>query len=124
MHFSTIAILSLTAIATALPTTKRQAGPVLTATTFNDISISGGTAGNAEAEALAVFSALDLENPGNIDPADLQFLNNVNSVANDAEKGAFNTAIAAAGDGAEADALQVRWLLESGGVVWNWANGM
>jgi len=107
MHFTTLTILSLTAIAIALPTTKRQAGPVLTATTFDDITISGGEAGNAEAEALAVFSALDLENPENIDPADIDFLGNVNSVANEAEKGAFNTAIEAAGEGAEADALQV-----------------
>ncbi|KAF2690529.1 hypothetical protein K458DRAFT_288990 [Lentithecium fluviatile CBS 122367] len=105
MRFSAIAVLSLTAAAVALPT-KRQAGPVLADTTYDAISISGGTAGNAEAEALAVFSALDLENPENIDPADLEFLSNVNSVANDAEVEAFNTAIEAAGDGAEADALQ------------------
>lgn len=107
MHFSTLTVISLVlSVASALPTTKRQAGPVLTPTTFNDISISGGVAGNAEAEALARFSALDLKNPGNIDPADLQFLNNVNQVANDAEKEAFNVAIDAA-SGADKDALQV-----------------
>jgi hypothetical protein len=99
MHFSTIAILSLSSIVLG--------APVLTATTYNDIQISGGTAGNAEQEALAAFSALDLENPENIDPADLDFLNTVNQVANDAEKEAFNTAIEAA-SGADADALQVR----------------
>jgi hypothetical protein len=91
MHFSIVAILSLSSIVLG--------APVLTATTYNDIQISGGTAGNA----------LDLENPENIDSADLDFLNTVNQVANDAEKEAFNTAIEAASD-ADADALQVRLL--------------
>lgn len=101
----TIVSLALSAVS-ALPTIKRQAGAVLKATTFNDISISGGVAGDAQAEALAKFSALDLQNPGNISQDDLKFLNNVNQVANDAEKNAFNPAIDAA-TGAAKDALQV-----------------
>jgi hypothetical protein len=42
-----------------------------------------------------------------VSKADLDFLDSVNQVANDAEKGAFNTAVAAA-SGAAADAVQVR----------------
>ncbi|PSN62273.1 hypothetical protein BS50DRAFT_533300, partial [Corynespora cassiicola Philippines] len=95
MRFAAATILSLTALAVAAPV-KRQAGPVLADTTFDDLNISGGQAGDAEAEALAVFSALDLENPGNIDPADIAFLGAVNDVANDAETDAFNPAIEAA----------------------------
>lgn len=111
MRYQSFTVLSLAAFAVAAPTPKRavkarQAGPVLASTTYNDISISGGQAGNAEAEALAVFSALDLANPGNIDPADIDFLGQVNDVANDAETDAFNPAIEAA-TGDEADQIQV-----------------
>lgn len=105
MRFQITTVAALVAVSSALPTLKvRQAGPVLADTTYDAISISGGQAGNAEAEALAVFSALDLNNPANIDQADIKFLNSVNQVANQAEKGAFNPAIEAA-TGAEADAL-------------------
>lgn len=111
MHFQFLTIISLAAFAIAAPTPRglktRQSGPVLADTTYNDISISGGQAGNAEAEALALFSALDLQNPENIDPADIDFLGQVNDVANDAEVKAFNTAVAAA-SGDEADQIQVR----------------
>ncbi|KAI4645704.1 hypothetical protein J4E93_005282 [Alternaria ventricosa] len=111
MYFQSFAILSLAAFSVAAPTSNkravvaRQAGPVLADTTYNDISIAGGQAGNAQAEAMAAFSALDLQNPGNIDPADLTFLNEVNQVANDAEKEAFNPAVEAA-TGDEADQIQ------------------
>ncbi|KAJ4342750.1 hypothetical protein N0V87_000959 [Didymella glomerata] len=105
MHFQIATIAALAAFTSALPTLKvRQSGPVLASTTYDAISISGGQAGNAEAEALAVFSALDLNNPGNIDDADIDFLGQVNDVANDAETDAFNPAIEAA-TGAKADAL-------------------
>lgn len=110
MHFQSFTILSLAVFTIAAPTPRalkaRQSGPVLADTTYNDISISGGQAGNAEAEALAVFSALDIQNPENIDPADINFLGQVNDVANDAEVKAFNTAVAAA-SGDEADQIQV-----------------
>ncbi|CAG5163499.1 uncharacterized protein ALTATR162_LOCUS6486 [Alternaria atra] len=111
MYFQSFAILSLAAFSVAAPTPNkravvaRQSGPVLADTTYNDISIAGGQAGNAQAEAAAVFSALDLQNPENIDPADLTFLNEVNQVANDAEKEAFNPAVEAA-TGDEADQIQ------------------
>ncbi|KAI0377614.1 hypothetical protein F5Y04DRAFT_263765 [Hypomontagnella monticulosa] len=81
-----------------------QAG-VFTKQTYNDISISGGTAGNAEQEALAVFGALDLNNLASADEDDIAFLKSVNSICNDAEEEAFNPAIEAA-SGEEADALQ------------------
>ncbi|KAJ4986262.1 hypothetical protein SVAN01_08197 [Stagonosporopsis vannaccii] len=106
MRFQITTVAALVAISSALPTLKvRQSGPVLADTTYDAISISGGQAGNAEAEALAVFSALDTSNPANIDEADIAFLAAVNDVANGAEKEAFNPAIEAA-TGAEADALE------------------
>lgn len=79
---------------------------VFKATTFNDLSIAGGVAGNAEQEALAALSGLPTDLT-KVEQADLDFLDEVNGVCNDAEVGAFNTAIEAA-SGEEADALQVR----------------
>jgi hypothetical protein len=81
-----------------------QAG-VFSQQNYNDISISGGVAGNAQNEALAVFSKLDTNNLAGVDEADLDFLNSVNQICNDAEDEAFNEAIDAA-SGEEADALQ------------------
>ncbi|KAH7089238.1 hypothetical protein FB567DRAFT_328604 [Paraphoma chrysanthemicola] len=107
MRFQSLTILSLAALSVALPASvlkARQAG-VLQATTFNDISIAGGVAGNAEEEAAAAFSALDLNDLASVSKADQDFLNEVNQVANDAEKEAFNPAVEAA-TGAEADAIQ------------------
>jgi hypothetical protein len=99
MHFQSLTILSLAALSVALPASlqSRQAG-VLKATTFNDISIAGGQAGNAEEEAAADLA--------NVSKPDLDFLNEVNQVANDAEKEAFNPAVEAA-TGAAATAAQV-----------------
>lgn len=111
----TIALLTATAgLAIASPSSrqadsakaKRQAS-VFTQQTYDEISISGGTAGNAEEEALAVFSALDTANLADATQADIDFLSSVNSICNDAEKEAFNPAIEAAGeDTAEGAALQ------------------
>ncbi|KAI0809982.1 small secreted protein [Xylaria sp. FL0064] len=96
MHFTLALITACAAVA--------QAG-VFTQQTYNDISISGGTAGNAQNEALAVFSALDTNDLANVAPEDLDFLNSVNQICNDAEDEAFNPAIDAA-TGDAADALQ------------------
>ncbi|KAI1630630.1 small secreted protein [Biscogniauxia mediterranea] len=96
MHFTSALV-----IASAAFTQAR----VFTQKTYDQISISGGVAGNGEQEALAVFSELDLNNLANADEADIEFLDSVNSICNDAEKEAFNTAIDAA-DGEEAAALQ------------------
>ena len=82
MYFQITTVAALVALSFALPTLRgRQSGPVLADTTYDAVSISGGQAGNAEAEALAVFSALDLNNPANIDAADLDFLGQINDVA-------------------------------------------
>lgn len=102
MYINTLLLLSLSAASTL-------AAPVFKDTTYNAISISGGKAGNAKAEAAAVFSALDTKNLANIDPADLTFLNEVNQVANDAEKQVFNPAVDAA-SGDQATQIQVSLL--------------
>ena len=113
MHFQSLAVLSLTALSLAAPTPNkraieaRQSATVFADTTYNDISISGGQAGNAKAEAAAVFKALDVNNLKDIAKEDLTFLNTVNQVANDAEKEAFNPAVAAA-TGDQATQIQVR----------------
>lgn len=113
MHAQLSILLALASLTFCTPTpssssllTRQNAG-VLADTTFSAISIAGGLAGNAEAEAIAVFQDLDLQNPENISEADIEFLDNVNGVANDAEKEAFNVAIEAS-EGSEREALQVR----------------
>ncbi|KAI0845428.1 hypothetical protein F5Y00DRAFT_167901 [Daldinia vernicosa] len=81
-----------------------QAG-VFTQQNYNDISIAGGVAGNAQEEALAVFSALDTNNLASADEDDINFLKSVNKICNQAEEQAFNPAIDDA-SGEAADALQ------------------
>ncbi|KAF2703621.1 hypothetical protein K504DRAFT_342594, partial [Pleomassaria siparia CBS 279.74] len=106
MRFSTATVIAFAALTVALPTPKpglAKRAAVLADTTYDAISISGGVAGNAEAEALAVFSALDLNDLANVDPADLKFLGAVNDVANDAETDAFNVALEAGDDEAVAN---------------------
>lgn len=92
----------MAAVAYAGPLGKRA---VFSQTTFNDISIAGGEAGNAEQEAKDALAGLPTDLT-QVEQADLDFLNEVNQVANDAETDAFNPAIEAA-SGEEADALQV-----------------
>lgn len=112
MRFSIAIITAFAASALAAPSAdsklrdllkKRQSA--FTQQSYDDISISGGVAGNAEQEALAVFSSLDMNNLAAATEADIDFLDSVNGICNDAEKEAFNPAIDAA-DGEEADALQ------------------
>ncbi|KXH31321.1 hypothetical protein CSAL01_03832 [Colletotrichum salicis] len=103
MKFSSVITLGFAALATAAPLGARQA-TVFSTQTFNDLSISGGTAGNAKQEALDKLSGLPTD-LSTVAKADLDFLNSVNSIANDAEKEAFNPAIEGA-TGEEADALQ------------------
>ncbi|KAH7328804.1 small secreted protein [Stachybotrys elegans] len=100
MKFSLITV-ALATLAAAVPVTKRA---VFSNQSFAQLSISGGVAGNAQAEALQKLSGLP-QDLTTVDKADLDFLSNVNSLANDVEKGAFNPAIEAA-SGEEADALQ------------------
>lgn len=100
MKFSIVA-LGLVALVSAAPLSKRA---VFSTTSYNDLSISGGVAGNAQEEAQQKLAGLpsDLTT---VEKADLDFLNSVNQIANDAEDEAFNPAIDAA-SGDAADALQ------------------
>ncbi|EPE04346.1 small secreted protein [Ophiostoma piceae UAMH 11346] len=100
MKYSFVAA-ALFAAAMAAPLKPRA---IFSTSTYNDLSISGGVAGNAEAEALAVLAGLPTDLT-TVEKADLDFLNSVNQIANDAESEAFNPAIDAA-TGEEADALQ------------------
>ncbi|KAF4949157.1 hypothetical protein FSARC_13575 [Fusarium sarcochroum] len=100
MKFTAI-LLSFAATALASPISKRA---VFSQSTYNDLSISGGTAGNAQQEAQDKLSGLP-NDLSTVEKSDLDFLNSVNSIANDAEDEAFNPAIDAA-SGEDADALQ------------------
>ncbi|KAK1961140.1 hypothetical protein LZ32DRAFT_378867 [Colletotrichum eremochloae] len=102
MKFSLVAV-GFAALAAAAPLGARQ-NNVFSTQTFNELSISGGTAGKADQEALQKLSGLPADLT-QVSKADLNFLNSVNQIANDAEKEAFNPAIEAA-TGEEADALQ------------------
>lgn len=74
-------------LAAAAPGKKRQAAaaPVFTAQTFADLSIAGGTAGDAAAEAQAKLAGLPADLT-TVAPEDVDFLSAVNSIANDAGK--------------------------------------
>ncbi|KAF9766329.1 hypothetical protein IL306_001284 [Fusarium sp. DS 682] len=90
---------AVTAIAS--PISKRA---VFSQSTYDDLSISGGTAGNAQQEALQKLGGLPTD-LSTVEKSDLDFLDSVNQIANDAETDAFNPAIEAA-SGETADALQ------------------
>jgi hypothetical protein len=94
----------------ALPTRRSSSSSiskraVFTTSTYDELSISGGTAGGAAQAALAKLSGLPADLT-TVERADLDFLDSVNSICNDAETDAFNPAIEAA-SGDAADALQV-----------------
>ncbi|KAH6675310.1 hypothetical protein F5X68DRAFT_278379 [Plectosphaerella plurivora] len=101
MKFSLVT-LGFAALAVASPMAKRQ-NNIFSDQDYNSLSISGGVAGNGEQEALEKLGGLPAD-LSTVSKADITFLGRVNSVANEAEKGAFNPAIEAA-TGAEADAL-------------------
>lgn len=114
MKFSFSFIATFAALASAVPSTninrysrQHKRAAVFTDQDYNDLSISGGTAGTASAEAQEKLAGLP-EDLTTVDPADLTFLSAVNQIANDVEVGGFNTQIVAAGVGEEALALQVR----------------
>ncbi|KAH7177054.1 small secreted protein [Dactylonectria macrodidyma] len=100
MKFSLITF-GLVALVSASPLSKRA---VFSTTSYDDLSISGGVAGNAQQEALQKLAGLP-DDLSTVEESDLDFLNSVNQIANDAETDAFNVAIDAA-EGEEADALQ------------------
>jgi hypothetical protein len=64
------------------------------------------TAGDAETQANALFSAIDMNNLAGVSAADLKVIKGTHDAAEDAEVNAFNPAIAAA-SGDAATALQV-----------------
>jgi hypothetical protein len=99
MHF--LSIITFVTLASAGPLARRQ---TFSTTSYDDLSISGGVAGNAEQEALEKLGGLPSDF-STLSEEDIDFLGSVNSIANDAETEAFNPAIEAA-DGEEADALQ------------------
>ncbi|TAQ87884.1 hypothetical protein B7494_g3798 [Chlorociboria aeruginascens] len=91
---------------TTTTTTASADGSVLTGgQTYDQISISGGTAGTAEAQANALFAAIDQNNLAGVSAADLTVIKNTHDIAEDAETDAFDPAIAAA-SGDAATALQ------------------
>ncbi|CAM1509610.1 Fc.00g033490.m01.CDS01 [Cosmosporella sp. VM-42] len=100
MKFSALAF-AFAVVSSAAPFSKRA---VFSTSSYNDLSISGGVAGNAAQEALDKLSGLP-DDLTLVEKSDLDFLNSVNQIANDAEEEAFNPAIDAA-SGDEADALQ------------------
>lgn len=106
MRYSLFLTGFVASLAVAAPNKKRQAAaaPVFTAKTFNELSIAGGTAGDAAAEAQAALAGLP-EDLTTVAPEDVEFLSAVNSIANDAEIGGFNAEIAASQPGEDALAL-------------------
>ncbi|KAK1599339.1 uncharacterized protein LY79DRAFT_504361 [Colletotrichum navitas] len=102
MKFSLVAV-GFATLAAAAPLAARQ-NNVFSTQTYDELSISGGVAGNAKQEALQKLSGLPTDLT-KVSKADLDFLNSVNQIANDAETEAFNPAIEAA-TGTAADALQ------------------
>lgn len=112
MYFSKIAvILSVAVSALALPALeapKQKRAGVLTVQNYADFQVSDGVAGNALAEVQANFP-IDENDLANVDPADLDIIKaaRVTAEAAETDAGGFNDAIAAAGKGAAADALQV-----------------
>ena len=107
MRFSAAFTLAFATLSVAAPTTRRslKTRGVLGTATYDELSISGGVAGDGEAEALAKLP-IDVNDLANVDAADLAFLGDVNDIANDAEVSVFNPAIEAA-TGEEKTALEV-----------------
>jgi len=106
LQAATTAASKAAATGSASSSTAVAGGSVLTAQAYNDISISGGTSGNAEAEANALFSSVPSD-LSTVSAADLKIIAGTHDVAEDAEVDAFNPAIDAAGGASSATALQV-----------------
>ncbi|KAF6819073.1 hypothetical protein CSOJ01_01458 [Colletotrichum sojae] len=112
MKFSVV-LATLAAVASAAPVQDVEEGSsrlqkraaVFTAKTFDELSISGGNAGTAKEDALKKLGGLPTDLTA-VDKADLTFLNSVNKIANQAERGAYNAKIAETTPGEEALALQ------------------
>ncbi|KAJ7728931.1 hypothetical protein DFH07DRAFT_850625 [Mycena maculata] len=96
---------ALTALAAPIPS-KRAATAEFALQSYNAFQISDGVAGQAEAEANAVFVTPFPTDLTTVDATSLANLGTMREAAEDAETDAFNPAIAAA-SGATANALQV-----------------
>ncbi|KAF3156894.1 hypothetical protein TWF225_007396 [Orbilia oligospora] len=102
IFFTALTLISAT-FTTAAPINRRA----LSLRSYNQMSISSGVGGSAEARAKAIWSqGLNLSNLAEISDADLAILKVERSNAESAETEAFNPAISAA-SGAEKEALQV-----------------
>ncbi|KFY27244.1 hypothetical protein V493_03606 [Pseudogymnoascus sp. VKM F-4281 (FW-2241)] len=77
----------------------------LSSQAYDDLSISAGQAGDAEAEALAKIG-IDTSDLANVSEEDLEIIKGIHDVANDAEVGAFNPALDDAVDDEEKTAIQ------------------
>lgn len=106
---ATKAASSASATGASTATATGTSGSVLKASTYNDIQISGGTAGTAQDEANALFSAIDMNNLAGVSADDLAIIKGTHDAAEDAETSAFDPAVDAA-TGTAATALQVRSL--------------
>ncbi|KFY09852.1 hypothetical protein V492_05308 [Pseudogymnoascus sp. VKM F-4246] len=99
---STIALYAtLFLTVSALPLSSRA----LSSQTYNDLSISAGQAGDAEAEALAKIG-IDTSDLANVSAEDLKLIKGIHDVAEDAEVEAFNPALDAATSDDEKTAIQ------------------
>ena len=74
-----------TGASTAASGAAASGGSVLTASTYNAIQISGGTAGTAETEANALFANIDQTNLAGVSAADLAIIKGTHDAAEDAE---------------------------------------
>ncbi|KAK1981719.1 hypothetical protein LZ30DRAFT_749854 [Colletotrichum cereale] len=112
MKFSVV-LATVAAVVSAAPTgdvsspsrNTVQRRALFTPKTFDELSISGGNAGTAKEDALAKLAGLPAD-LSTVDKADLNFLDNVNKIANQAERGAYNVKIAETAPGEAALALQ------------------
>ncbi|KAK2002044.1 hypothetical protein LX36DRAFT_667498 [Colletotrichum falcatum] len=110
MKFS-IVLASIAAVVSAAhsrdmsPRNRVQRRAVFTPKTFDQLSISGGKAGTANEDALAKLGGLPAD-LSTVDSVDLTFLDSVNKIANQAERGAYNVKISEAAPGEDALALQ------------------
>ncbi len=83
LTFALLAYIFSSSFAAPVPATSSSAS-VLTTSTYNELSISAGTAGNAKAEAAAKFP-VDLSNLAGVSAADLAIIQGAHDIAENAE---------------------------------------
>ncbi|GJC98974.1 small secreted protein [Colletotrichum higginsianum] len=108
MKFSLI-LTSLAAVASAAPgNIVQKRARVFTDKTFDELSISGGKAGTAKADAEAKLAGLpkDPAQLALVDKLDLSFLSHVNQICNQAEISGYTKTIAGLAPGEDVLALE------------------